>query len=1039
MRETIFENKNVIKYWDYEKNIGLDPQKIRCGSARKVWWKCDKGHTWERPIKSQSNPEYHSCHQCSVKIRETVSENERTSKYWDYEKNKGLDPTKITCASGILAYWKCNKGHAWERKVRNQANPYYLECPVCDRKTIRVSKKVSEDESLMKYWDFKKNTIKPDEITHKSNKKVYWICENGHSLYTTPREKGREGAIPCRKCLGLYIPKKRETVLENPKLAASWDYEKNKKLDPSKIRCSSSIEAYWKCEKGHSFVQPVKYRDDSKISCPFCFGRHKTIDKTPKLIKYWDFEENKKRGFYPEDFTASSNTFLYWCCDKNHKWCCSPNSRITKGKILMQCPYCNKTKVGYENNLAYEYPLVAKRFDVKKNKITPDKISAHSHKVFWWKCDKGHTWQRSVQYEIKIKDCQKCARLIASPEYNLLTEIPDIKKIWDYEKNQKSPEEYLPNSYVRVYFKCEYGHSYQMYISDKIQHISRCPECHKYLKSSYAEQIIFYYMKKIFPEAVNNLRVGNAYEVDIYIPELSLAIEYDGYAYHKEEHIEREINKDKYLFKQNKKVIRIKEFKNNIPKSYYKTYVIPCTYNYKYDYMNFVIAKILNYIKRNYNLTYSIDIDIQRDNAEIWKNNYKMVQEKNIVITHPKIALEWDYEKNGGLKPEMFTHGSMQFIHWKCKNNHEFVRTVNARCKKNGNKCPYCINRRVSKENNLLVKSPLLAKEWDCKKNKLKPDEVCANSTKSYYWRCKKNHSWKACLADRMQGSGCPYCAGKRVSIETSIYKKCPAAMKEWDYEKNKELNPKTLGVNSNLKVYWKCKNNHSYICLISSKVKGKTCDICKKIEKQKHLELLANKDFLKKEWNETEEFSFDLPNTKIYSWKCSKKHVWEASIKARKKGVNCPYCDFRKVSKDNNLAKTNPELLEIYSQENNLLPTEITKRYTGKIIFECEKQHKWSRTIRAQLNNGCPYCERKKPSKEYNLKVLYSQVANEWDYEKNYPIRPEQIMPKTNKRFYWKCKKGHSWITSAGNRVKGKNCPICQKEKVIQNIQISV
>ena len=885
----------------------------------------------------------------------------------------------------------------------------------------------------MKYWDFNKNTIKPSEITYKSNKKVYWICENGHSLYTTPREKGREGAIPCRECLGLYIPKRRETILENSKLKSAWDYEKNKNLDPSKITCSSNIEVYWKCSKGHSFKQSVSYRDDSKISCPYCFGRYKTIDKTPKLIKYWDFEENEKNGFFPEKFTASSNTALYWKCENGHKWHCSPNSRITKGKILMQCPYCNRTKIGYENNFESQYPLVAKRFDKIKNKILPSELSSYSKKIYWWKCIKGHTWQRSVQNEVKLKGCQKCLHQIASDEYNLITEYPDIKSIWDYEKNKKRPEDYLPNSYARVYFKCEQNHSYQMYIADKIKHIFRCPECHKYLKTSYAEQIIFYYMKKIFPDCINNLKVGNAYEVDIFIPTLSLAIEYDGFAYHKEEFVKREMNKDKYLFKQNKRVIRIKEIKEKVPKSYYKTYVIPCIYSYKYDYTNRVIKKILSYIERNYKLKFDIDINLERDGIEIWQNNHKLDQKNNIAITHPEIAKEWDYEKNGSLKPEMFTHGSMQFINWKCKKNHEFVRTINARCKKNGSKCPYCINRRASEENNLLVKFPHLAKEFDVKKNKILPEEICANTSKAYYWFCKEKHSWKAALPDRIQGSGCPYCAGKRICLETSVYKKCPSVMKEWDYEKN-TVDPKTIGINSNLKVYWKCKYNHEYLLSVSSRVRGKGCKICNQKMLDKRIELISSEEYLRKEWNEDIPFSLNLPKTKKYSWKCKKKHIWQASIESRQKGTGCPYCDYRKVCEDNNLTKTNPELIKIYSQDNELSAHEITKIYCKKVIWECEKGHKWIRNIRDQIYSGCPYCDKKRPSLEYNLKVISPVLAEEWDYDKNYPVLPEEIMPRTNKRYYWKCKNNHSWLTSPGNRIKGRNCPYCQKEKIAQN-----
>ncbi len=68
----------------------------------------------------------------------------------------------------------------------------------------------------------------------------------------------------------------------------------------------------------------------------------------------------------------------------------------------------------------------------------------------------------------------------------------------------------------------------------------------------------------------------------------------------------------------------------------------------------------------------------------------------------------------------------------------------------------------------------------------------------------------------------------KRICLESSVYKKCPSVMKEWDYEKN-TVDPKTIGINSNLKVYWKCKNNHSWLTSLGNRIKGRNCTYCQK------------------------------------------------------------------------------------------------------------------------------------------------------------------------------------------------------------------
>ena len=59
LRKIINENTLVtthpelLEEWDYEKNI-FNPQEISYGSARKVWWKCKKGHSWQASLNSRT-------------------------------------------------------------------------------------------------------------------------------------------------------------------------------------------------------------------------------------------------------------------------------------------------------------------------------------------------------------------------------------------------------------------------------------------------------------------------------------------------------------------------------------------------------------------------------------------------------------------------------------------------------------------------------------------------------------------------------------------------------------------------------------------------------------------------------------------------------------------------------------------------------------------------------------------------------------------------------------------------------------------------
>ena len=65
---------------------------------------------------------------------------------------------------------------------------------------------------------------------------------------------------------------------------------------------------------------------------------------------------------------------------------------------------------------------------------------------------------------------------------------------------------------------------------------NRCPVCSSYLRTSIPEKILYYYLIKIFPKTIANYKPEwlKPKELDIFIPELNIGIEYDGYYYHKD-------------------------------------------------------------------------------------------------------------------------------------------------------------------------------------------------------------------------------------------------------------------------------------------------------------------------------------------------------------------------------------------------------------------------------------------------------------------------------------------------------------------------
>ena len=107
---------------------------------------------------------------------------------------------------------------------------------------------------------------------------------------------------------------------------------------------------------------------------------------------------------------------------------------------------------------------------------------------------------------------------------------------------------------------------------------------------------------------------------------------------------------------------------------------------------------------------------------------------------YPKIAGEWDYNKNGDLMPENVKPFSHKKVWWICPEGHSFdaeisSRTVNSNNYK-GTGCPYCSGQRTfAGFNDLKTLFPEIAAKWHPTFNEeLSPSEVRPYSTKKVWW-----------------------------------------------------------------------------------------------------------------------------------------------------------------------------------------------------------------------------------------------------------------------------------------------------------------
>ena len=118
----------------------------------------------------------------------------------------------------------------------------------------------------------------------------------------------------------------------------------------------------------------------------------------------------------------------------------------------------------------------------------------------------------------------------------------------------------------------------------------------------------------------------------------------------------------------------------------------------------------------------------------------------------------------------------------------------------------------------------------------------------------------------------------------------------------------------------------------------------------------------------------------KKLSWKCSKKHSWDASVTNRALlGSGCPYCTRKIVIKgENDLASEHPELID---ECDGWDPSEFFSGSNLKMPWVCKLGHRWEAKIveRALRNSKCPFCRNTKTLAGFNdLATLCPDLATE-------------------------------------------------------------
>ena len=264
-----------------------------------------------------------------------------------------------------------------------------------------------------------------------------------------------------------------------------------------------------------------------------------------------------------------------------------------------------------------------------------------------------------------------------------------VKAVDPKEQNLK-PKDYKPFFHQEALFRCPKCHNeWVQEIKVLVNARTYCPKCGKIYCMSFPERYIYRELKKMNETVEQQIPLNiNNMQFDIMIKDKNVVVEYGNM----ELHNENDTDDIKGAYCENQGIRRIlilenkelKEVKFNSDDEI-EVPIKNIPDNLKY------LDEVVKYIAEELELDYSL-CDHQKSFEEAFLETRRPVkEEKKLQNKFPDLVKEWDYEKNGFMKPEQFQFGSHVKVWWKCsKCGASWQATINWRTGQNNDNCPKC-------------------------------------------------------------------------------------------------------------------------------------------------------------------------------------------------------------------------------------------------------------------------------------------------------------------------------------------------------------
>ncbi|CAE7357560.1 unnamed protein product [Symbiodinium sp. CCMP2592] len=217
----------------------------------------------------------------------------------------------------------------------------------------------------------------------------------------------------------------------------------------------------WHCQHGHTWdATPVSVLN-AKTWCPECARNRRRIP----LQRLQDHAKTRGGRCLSTSKYNRSKGKVTWQCKLGHNWKATPNMVLHR---RTWCPACSRKGRTWKKRSLKDLQGHAASLGGRCLATTYEGMLA----PVLWQCRRGHTWQARPHNVLNMKGwCPACARNAPL----------DLRRLQEHAKSRGGEclaRKYV-NSYSKVTWKCEHGHTWQARPNHVLNSGVWCPHCRK--------------------------------------------------------------------------------------------------------------------------------------------------------------------------------------------------------------------------------------------------------------------------------------------------------------------------------------------------------------------------------------------------------------------------------------------------------------------------------------------------------------------------------------------------------------------------------